>query len=69
LPEGFQRSEYLEEHGMVDMVVHRHQLRSTIARLCRLLGGAEPVSRPAVIEAEIIAPEKPEELPAPEPKA
>jgi acetyl-CoA carboxylase carboxyl transferase subunit beta len=37
LPEGFQRSEYLLEHGMVDMVVHRHQLRETIARLCRLL--------------------------------
>ena len=27
LPEGFQRSEYLLEHGMVDMVVHRHELR------------------------------------------
>ena len=40
LPEGFQRSEYLRDHGMVDLVVHRHQLRETIARLCRLLGGA-----------------------------
>ena len=28
LPEGFQRAEYLEEHGMVDMVVHRHKLRA-----------------------------------------
>jgi acetyl-CoA carboxylase carboxyl transferase subunit beta len=37
LPEGFQRAEYLLEHGMVDMVVHRHKLRSTIAALCRLL--------------------------------
>ena len=37
LPEGFQRAEYLAEHGMVDMVVHRHDLRSTLARLCRLL--------------------------------
>jgi len=37
LPEGFQRAEYLLEHGMVDMVVHRHQLRETVARLCRLL--------------------------------
>jgi len=33
LPEGFQRSEYLYEHGMVDMVVHRHHLRDTIASL------------------------------------
>lgn len=40
LPEGFQRAEYLLEHGMVDMVVHRHKLRETIARLCRLLTGA-----------------------------
>ena len=32
LPEGFQRAEYLQEHGMVDMVVHRHELRATLAR-------------------------------------
>ena len=37
LPEGFQRAEYLKEHGMVDIVVHRHDLRPTLARLCRLL--------------------------------
>jgi len=37
LPEGFQRSEYLKDHGMVDLVVHRHQLRPTLARLCRVL--------------------------------
>lgn len=37
LPEGFQRSEYLLEHGMIDMVVHRHKLRETIARICSLL--------------------------------
>ena len=37
LPEGFQRSEYLLEHGMVDMVVHRHDLRETLSRLVRLL--------------------------------
>jgi acetyl-CoA carboxylase carboxyl transferase subunit beta len=37
LPEGFQRAEYLKEHGMIDMVVHRHELRATLANLCRLL--------------------------------
>src|SRR6516225_5757406 len=37
LPEGFQRAEYLRDHGMVDLVVHRRDLRATIARLCRLL--------------------------------
>ncbi len=33
LPEGFQRAEYLLEHGMVDMVVKRHDLPGTIGRL------------------------------------
>ncbi len=37
LPDGFQRAEYLKDHGMVDLVVHRHQLRPTLARLCRVL--------------------------------
>jgi acetyl-CoA carboxylase carboxyl transferase subunit beta len=37
LPDGFQKSEYLRDHGMVDMVVHRHNLKATIARLCRVL--------------------------------
>jgi len=37
LPEGFQRAEYLLEHGMIDMVVHRHQMRETLARVCRLM--------------------------------
>jgi acetyl-CoA carboxylase carboxyl transferase subunit beta len=37
LPEGFQRAEYLKEHGMVDMVVPRHEMRATLARLCALL--------------------------------
>ncbi|MBN9022040.1 MAG: acetyl-CoA carboxylase carboxyltransferase subunit beta [Rhizobiales bacterium] len=55
LPDGFQRAEYLLEHGMVDAVVHRHQLRQTIARLCALLGGDEAppmLPAPDVIEAE-----------------
>jgi acetyl-CoA carboxylase carboxyl transferase subunit beta len=37
LPEGFQRAEYLQAHGMVDMVVSRLEMRSTLARLCALL--------------------------------
>jgi len=51
LPEGFQRAEYLKEHGMVDMVVHRHQLRATLSNLCRLLTKAPAyISLPAPIE-------------------
>src|ERR1700752_261983 len=37
LPEGFQRAEYLKDRALVDMVVHRHALRPTLPRLCRLL--------------------------------
>ena len=37
LPEGFQTSEYLLEHGMVDMVVKRHDIPDTLARLLRIL--------------------------------
>ena len=49
LPEGFQKAEYLLAHGMIDMVVHRHKLRETLARLCRLLSAntaARPGSKP-----------------------
>jgi acetyl-CoA carboxylase carboxyl transferase subunit beta len=59
LPEGFQRAEYLRDHGMVDMVVHRHELRGVLARLCRLLTKAPPALAAAVAEA----------LPPPEPAA
>jgi acetyl-CoA carboxylase carboxyl transferase subunit beta len=54
LPPGFQRAEYLKEHGMVDMVVHRHQLRSTLAELCRILTKAPPVpKRPSLPPPEV----------------
>ena len=45
LPEGFQRSEYLLAHGMVDMVVHRHTLRETLSRVCKLLMSGNGISR------------------------
>jgi acetyl-CoA carboxylase carboxyl transferase subunit beta len=41
LPEGFQRAEYLLEHGMVDMVVHRKDLRATLAQLIGYLAPEE----------------------------
>ena len=52
LPDGFQRSEYLKEHGMVDMVVHRHELKPTIARLCRLFMKAPVTPAPVPQAAE-----------------
>lgn len=49
LPEGFQRSEYLKDHGMVDMVVHRHQIPATLAVLGRLLTKQKlPVAIPRI---------------------
>ncbi|HEX7967071.1 MAG TPA: acetyl-CoA carboxylase, carboxyltransferase subunit beta [Stellaceae bacterium] len=42
LPEGFQRAEYLLEHGMVDMVVPRRELRDTLARIITLLRRRDP---------------------------
>ena len=38
LPEGFQRSEFLLEHGMIDAIVHRKELRTKLGQLLGLLG-------------------------------
>jgi acetyl-CoA carboxylase carboxyl transferase subunit beta len=51
LPEGFQKSEYLKVHGMVDMVVHRHKLRATLSGLCQVLTKAPLPSPPPLIPA------------------
>jgi hypothetical protein len=55
LPEGFQKSEYLKEHGMVDMVVHRHDMPATLARLCRVLtkAPAADAPTPALVPEEV----------------
>ncbi len=42
LPEGFQKAEYLLEHGMIDAVVHRHQLRGALIRIIGLLRHTRP---------------------------
>jgi acetyl-CoA carboxylase carboxyl transferase subunit beta len=47
LPEGFQKSEFLLEHGAIDMIVSRHELRATVARLL----SAMPQTPAPVIEA------------------
>lgn len=41
LPDGFQRAEYLLDHGMIDMVVHRKDLTKTLARLLAYLSPAQ----------------------------
>ncbi|HWL82984.1 MAG TPA: acetyl-CoA carboxylase, carboxyltransferase subunit beta [Roseomonas sp.] len=57
LPEGFQRAEYLLEHGILDMVVKRGEMRDTLARVISLL--REPLLAPA-------APEETQEAALPE---
>jgi len=46
LPEGFQKAEYLMEHGMVDMVVDRRKIRSTLINLIDLLRNQHPAASP-----------------------
>jgi len=49
LPKGFQRSEFLLEHGAIDMIVHRSDMRDTIASLlAKFTGTAAPSDRDAV---------------------
>ena len=68
LPEGFQRAEYLLEHGILDMVVRRGEMRATLARLIGLLrtplvdGTAAVAPPPPDMAAEV--PEEPEATPA-----
>jgi acetyl-CoA carboxylase carboxyl transferase subunit beta len=47
LPDGFQRSEFLLEHGMIDFIVEREQMRDTLIRCLRLLVGPAPVEAAA----------------------
>ena len=46
LPEGFQKAEYLMEHGMVDMVVDRRKIRQTVIQLINLLRNPLPAIAP-----------------------
>ena len=44
LPEGFQRSEFLLEHGLIDLIAHRRELKATLAHC---LGYLVPVAHQA----------------------
>jgi acetyl-CoA carboxylase carboxyl transferase subunit beta len=60
LPEGFQRAEYLLEHGMIDIVVHRSELRATIIRVLDML--TRPARAAEVVEVasdQIAIPDEP----------
>jgi acetyl-CoA carboxylase carboxyl transferase subunit beta len=52
LPDGFQRSEFLIEHGMLDLIVDRRELKGTLARALRFMGsGASTVPVPVGVAA------------------
>lgn len=55
LPPGFQRSEFLLEHGAIDMIVHRNDMRDMLTRLfCKILGQSTPeMTNPASEEPPI----------------
>ncbi len=64
LPEGFQRAEYLLEHGMVDMVVPRTELAATLGRVINLLmrpvaGSDAPLIKGLIESVEVLPPEDP----------
>ena len=52
LPEGFQRAEYLLEHGMIDQVVPRAELRATLGRIIALLRDPHPSAETVTAPAE-----------------
>ena len=53
LPEGFQRSEYLRDHGMVDLVVPRAELRATLGRIVGLLRDPHPSGAAGSLTGEL----------------
>jgi acetyl-CoA carboxylase carboxyl transferase subunit beta len=53
LPEGFQRAEYLRDHGMVDLVIHRHEMRKTLARICKLMTKTQPQAGAPALAAPV----------------
>jgi len=53
LPEGFQRSEFLLEKGMIDLVVDRREMKAVIANALRFMGATRAQSIPAVAGVEI----------------
>lgn len=54
LPEGFQRSEFLLEHGQVDMIINRSEMRSGLSRILRKFVHASPIPVPETVEGEIV---------------
>ena len=67
LPDGFQRAEYLLEHGIVDMVVPRPELRDTLVRIIDMVRNPKPAIE--ITPLPVARPEGPEPANDPEPAA
>jgi acetyl-CoA carboxylase carboxyl transferase subunit beta len=65
LPEGFQRSEYLLDHGMIDRVVARGKMREELGSILRMLMGKPPMVHGDLPPPEVIAPDVPSPPDAP----
>jgi acetyl-CoA carboxylase carboxyl transferase subunit beta len=63
LPEGFQRAEYLLDHGMLDRVTHRKHMRDELVTICRML-----MKQPPAVKGDLPKPAAHEALAAPAPK-
>lgn len=55
LPEGFQRSEFLLEHGQVDMIINRSEMRSGLSRILRKFVHASPAPIVETVEGEVVS--------------
>src|SRR5215471_8747090 len=55
LPEGFQRSEFLLDKGMIDLIVDRREMKSVIARALRFMGAAADLPAPAAFDRSSVA--------------
>jgi acetyl-CoA carboxylase carboxyl transferase subunit beta len=65
LPPGFQRSEYLLEHGMLDMIVERGAMRDTLSKLLRFLTAP---AKPLKLQIRVAPTELPVPMPSPTPQ-
>ncbi len=54
LPEGFQRSEFLQEHGAIDMIIHRRDIRKKMASILGMLTANHSVSMSAIIIDDLL---------------
>ena len=64
LPDGFQRAEYLLDHGMLDRVTHRKAMKDELVTILRMLTGQSPA-----VKGDLPAPDEAEPTPKPDEKS